>query len=169
VHFMGLTCILTAWHGCSNYFRDEDLGTSLSRQSQRCRETGAFQSAADYHRRFALPGTEPSPSSKNHVHPNPNPRLTPDLRAKVRGHNVRGGDRSPARESAGALSGGQESVADPDCRMAASLWLCGNRQSTIPDRGAAGSRSLTHIARKRKGTTEQIRVGAVRLPGISPL
>src|SRR5947209_5994499 len=33
VHVMGLTCILTAWHGCSNYFRDQDLGTSLPRQS----------------------------------------------------------------------------------------------------------------------------------------
>ena len=63
----------------------------------------------------------------------------------------------PARKPTGALPGGHESVANPDCCMARSLWLRGNRQSTIPDRGAKGSRSLSRIAPKRKGPAEQMK------------
>src|ERR1700730_3159697 len=144
---------------------DENLGAALSRQPQRCRAPGAFQSAAHHNRRFALPGTVRSPSSENHLHPHPNPGLAPDLCAKVRGHYVRDGDRRPAREPAGALPCGNESVANPDCGMATSLWLCWNRQSIIRARGATGSRSLSHIAEKRKGPTEQMKKAIAELPG----
>jgi hypothetical protein len=41
--------------------------------------------------------------------------------------------------------------------LATSLWLCWNRQSIIPDRGAAGYRSLSHLAEKRKGPAEQMK------------
>ena len=60
---------------------------------------------------------------------------------------------------------GHESVANPDCCMATSLWLCGNRQSIIRDRGATGSRSLSHIAEKRKGPTEQMKKAVAELLG----
>ena len=49
--------------------------------------------------------------------------------------------------------------------MATSLWLYGNRQSIIRDRGATGSRSLSHIAEKRKGPTEQMKKAVAELPG----
>ena len=63
---------------------DKDLGATLSWQSQRCRATGAFQSAAYRNRRFALPAAGCAAGTENHIHPHPNPGHAPDLCAKVR-------------------------------------------------------------------------------------
>jgi len=140
------------------------LGTPLSRLPQRRRATGAFQSGAHHNRRFALPGTGCSPISENHLHPHPNTRFAPALCATIRGHYVRDGNRRPARETHGTLPCGNESVANPYCGMATSLWLCRNRQSIIPDRGATGYCSFSNIAEKRKRPTKQIKSSLAELP-----
>jgi hypothetical protein len=143
---------------------DKDLGTTLSWQSQRCRATGGLQSATHRNRRFALPAAGCAASTENHLHPHPNPGRAPDLCAKVRRHYVRDSHRRATGQPVGALSAGYEPIAHPDCSMAGSLWLCGNRQSIIPNRGATGSRSFSNIAEQRKRPAEQMRKAVAELP-----
>jgi hypothetical protein len=49
--------------------------------------------------------------------------------------------------------------------MATSLWLCRNRQSIIPNRGATRSCSFSNIAEQRKRPTEQMKKAVAELLG----